>query len=479
MKWETVIGLEIHVQLSTQSKLFSGSSAGYGAEPNTQACAVDIGLPGTLPVLNKEVLQMAIKFGLAVNADIARTTIFERKNYFYPDLPKGYQITQHFHPIIKDGYIDVPLGDDSSKRIKIISAHLEEDAGKLLHENFHGKSGIDLNRAGNPLLEIVSAPDMRSAEEAVAYLKTVHTLVKYLKISDGNMQEGAFRCDANISVRPHGQEKLGVRTEVKNINSFKFVERAIEYEINRQIDILEQKDIVKQESLLYDSDADKTRVMRSKEDVSDYRYFPDPNLLPVEINLVMLERARQDLPELPQEKLQRFINEYKLKQTDADFLTAEREIADYFEAILENSKIDPKVAANWVMGKLSAAVNKTGINIINCPINAEQLGVLLQRIDENVISEKIAKTIFDSMWNNEGTVDEVIEKKGLKQLNDRVALEIMVNDVLKNHSLKAKEYLGGKEKLFGFFVGEVMRISKGKANPQLVHELLTAKLASN
>jgi aspartyl-tRNA(Asn)/glutamyl-tRNA(Gln) amidotransferase subunit B len=476
--WEVVIGLEVHAQLSTQSKIFSGSPTQFGADPNTQASAIDLGFPGVLPVLNKEVITMAIKFGLGANAEIAHKSIFARKNYFYPDLPKGYQISQYEFPIVHGGYLDIQLEDQLTKRIRITRAHLEEDAGKSLHEDFHGLSGIDLNRAGTPLLEIVSEPDLRSAKEAIAYLKTLHTLVRYLNICDGNMQEGSFRCDANVSVRPKGESKLGTRTELKNINSFRFVERAINYEVERQIQILENKGKITQETRLYDPNKNETRPMRSKEEANDYRYFPDPDLLPVVITKELIEQVRIELPELPQQKLQRFISAYGLSAYDASIITSNKEMADYFEAVVEASGHQPKLAANWITGELFAALNKENLEIDATPISSSQLGKLITRITDQTISGKIAKVIFEALWNKEDTdVDVIIEKRGLKQVSDTKAIEKMIDDIIAANPQQLADYRSGKEKLFGFFVGQAMKQSGGKLNPGQLNELLKKKLS--
>lgn len=476
MKWETVIGLEVHVQLKTKSKIFSGASTAYGADPNTQACAIDLGLPGVLPVLNKDAVKMAVKFGLAVKADIAPKSIFARKNYFYPDLPKGYQISQFEIPVVANGHLDIPLGEEI-KRINLTRAHLEEDAGKSLHEDFHGLSGIDLNRAGTPLLEIVSEPEMRSAQEAISYLKTLHSLVKYLGICDGNMQEGSFRCDANVSVRPHGQSEFGTRTEIKNVNSFKFVEKAIEYEVKRQISILESGGEIHQETRLYDSVKNETRSMRAKEEANDYRYFPDPDLLPLEISEEMIEEIRKSLPELPAEKAERFMKEYELSKYDASVLTANKELSEYYEEVTKNSNNEPKLSANWVTGELLANLNKNNLSVEESPIPANQLGKLVARISDKTISGKIAKTIFESLWQSPDDVDKVIEDKGLKQMTDTSAIEKIIDDVINNNPKQLEEYRSGKDKLFAFFVGQVMKASKGKANPSQVNDLLKNKLS--
>ena len=474
MEWETVIGLEIHAQLATNSKIFSGSSTAYGAEPNTQASLVDLGMPGVLPVLNKQAVHFAVTFGLAVDAHIAPRSVFARKNYFYPDLPKGYQISQYELPIVGIGHLDIELEDGSTKRVGITRAHLEEDAGKSLHEDFHGKSGIDLNRAGTPLLEIVSEPDMRSAKEAVAYLKKLHALVRYLGVCDGNMQEGSFRCDANVSVRKPGQP-FGTRAELKNLNSFRFIERAINIEVERQIDIIESGGKVVQETRLYDPDKNETRSMRGKEDANDYRYFPDPDLLPVEITPEFIESVRASLPELPDAKRQRFMTQYGLSPYDADSLTQSREVAEYFEAVTALTN-DAKLTANWMNGDVAAALNRAGLEITAIPVNTEALASLLTRIQDNTISGKIAKEVFDALWNGEGTTDEIIEKKGLKQITDSSAIEGLIDGIIAANPKQVEEYRSGKDKLFGFFVGQAMKASKGKANPEQLNAILKQKL---
>jgi aspartyl-tRNA(Asn)/glutamyl-tRNA(Gln) amidotransferase subunit B len=476
MQWETVIGLEIHTQLATKSKIFSGASTTYGAAPNTQACAVDLGLPGVLPVLNAEVVRMAAMFGLATHSTVAPRSVFARKNYFYPDLPKGYQISQYELPIVHDGYLDIELEDGSGKRIGITRAHLEEDAGKSLHEDFHGMTGIDLNRAGTPLLEIVSEPDMRSAREAVAYMKKIHSLVRYLGISDGNMQEGSFRCDANVSVRPVGQAEFGTRSELKNINSFRFVEQAINYEVERQIMILEGGGKVVQETRLFDPDRYETRSMRSKEEANDYRYFPDPDLLPVELDASFIESVRQSLPELPDARKARCIAEYGLSEYDAGVLTASRELADYFEAVVTSAGGQGKLAANWVMGEFSAALNRDGRDIADSPVSAADLGGLLQRIEDGTISGKLAKQVFQAMWNGAGSADEVIEQQDLQQISDASAIETIIAEVLASSPKQIEQYRDGQTKLLGYFVGQVMKATQGKANPQQVNDLLRKRL---
>jgi aspartyl-tRNA(Asn)/glutamyl-tRNA(Gln) amidotransferase subunit B len=475
MEWETVIGLEIHTQLKTKSKIFSGAATAYGAEPNTQACAVDIALPGVLPVMNKEAARMAVKFGLAIGAKINQTSIFDRKNYFYPDLPKGYQISQLELPIVGEGSITIDV-DGEKKTIGITRAHLEEDAGKSLHEDFHGMTGIDLNRAGTPLIEIVSEPDMRSATEAVAYLKSIHSLVRYLDICDGNMQEGSFRCDANVSVRPKGQKEFGTRAELKNINSFRFVEKAINIEVERQIDILESGGRVIQETRLYDSDKNQTRSMRSKEEANDYRYFPDPDLPKMVLEDELIEAIRAELPELPGARCERFINEYGLSDYDAETLTSSRELADYYEAAVAVLPTQPKLIANWVNGELAAGLNRDNTSIVDSPVPAAHLGQLVARIDDNTISGKIAKEVFEAIWNGEGTADEIIEKRGLKQISDDSAIEPIIDEILANNPNQIEQYKGGNTKLLGFFVGQVMKATQGKANPKQVNELLRKKL---
>jgi aspartyl-tRNA(Asn)/glutamyl-tRNA(Gln) amidotransferase subunit B len=476
MEWEVVIGLEVHAQLSTKSKIFSAASTRFGAEPNSQACAVDLGLPGVLPVLNKEAVEMAIKFGLGANAEIARKSVFARKNYFYPDLPKGYQISQYELPVVGHGYLDIQLDENTCKRIRITRAHLEEDAGKSLHEDFHGLSGIDLNRAGTPLLEIVSEPDMRSAKEAVTYLKTLHSLVRYLEICDGNMQEGSFRCDANVSVRPKGETKFGTRTELKNINSFRYVERAINYEVERQINIIENGGKVVQETRLYDPNKNETRSMRSKEEANDYRYFPDPDLLPLVITDELIEQVRNELPELPQQKRQRFMEQYGLSAYDAGILVSSRDMAQFYEEAVKESGNQPKLAANWIISELLGMLNKDGLEISESPISSAQLGKLVLRIADDTISGKIAKTIFEALWNKEGDVDEIIEKRGLKQVTDAGAIEKLIDEIMAANPQQVADYRAGKDKLFGFFIGQAMKASGGKLNPAQLNELLKKKL---
>ena len=472
--WEPVIGLEIHVQLSTKSKLFSGASTDFGALPNTQACNIDLALPGVLPVLNEEVLRMAIMLGKALNANINSPTAFARKNYFYPDSPKGYQISQMDKPIVEDGYLDIETSK-GKKRIGVTRAHLEEDAGKSLHEDFEGFSGIDLNRAGTPLLEIVSEPDIASPEEAVAYLKSIHSIIRYLDISDGNMAEGSMRCDANVSVRKKGEEILGTRTETKNVNSFRFVEKAIEYEIKRQIHQLESGNTITQETRLYDSQNNTTRPMRSKEFANDYRYFPEPDLLPVKLEKEFIEEVLASMPEMPTQKKERFSTQFNLNEYDADLLSADKDFADFFEEVLEFS-VSPKIAANWIMGELSAELNKENLNIKDTKVSSKMLGQLISRIEDSTISGKIAKDVFTKMWSTGKDVDTIIEEEGLKQVTDDKEIESLIDEVIQNNPEQLKQYQSGKDRLFGFFVGQVMKVSKGKANPQQVNDILKVKL---
>ena len=477
--WEVVIGLEIHAQLATKSKIFSGSATAYGAPPNAQADLVDLAYPGVLPVLNGEAVRMAVKFGLSIGAEVARRSVFARKNYFYPDLPKGYQISQYELPVVKQGKLAVMLDDGTVKTIGVTRAHLEEDAGKSLHEGLPNASGIDLNRAGTPLLEIVSEPDMRSAKEAVAYMKKIHTLVRYLEICDGNMQEGSFRCDANVSVRPRGREKFGTRAEIKNLNSFRFVEKAIHIEVARQIDLLESGGTVLQETRLYDSDKDETRSMRSKEEANDYRYFPDPDLLPVHIDEAFIEAVRATLPELPDEKAARFARDFALSPYDAGVLSASRELGAYFEGVLAGlGSGHAKLAANWVMGELSSALNRDGVDIVFSRVSPVHLSGLLLRIVDATISGKIAKEVFEAMWSEGATADAIIEAKGLKQITDSDAIEGVIDAVLAANPKQLADYRSGKDKLFGFFVGQVMKATEGKANPAQLNELLKAKLGA-
>ena len=474
-EWETVIGLEVHVQLATKSKIFSGASTLFGSAPNTQACNIDLGMPGVLPVLNEEVLKMAIKFGLSINANINSPTQFARKNYFYPDLPKGYQISQLDNPIVEGGGLEITLKDGSKKKIRITRAHLEEDAGKSLHEDFEGLTGIDLNRAGTPLLEIVSEPDLSSPEEAVAYLKKIHSIIRYLEISDGNMAEGSMRCDANVSLRKKGSKKLGTRTETKNVNSFKFVEKAIQHEIRRQMKVLESGKRVTQETRLYDSQLDETRPMRSKEFANDYRYFPEPDLLPVILDEDFIKSVKDLMPELSEEKEKRFIREYKLSDYDANVLSVDPNLSNFFEEVVIRSR-NPKLSANWIMGELSAFLNKENLSILETKVDSINLGNLLSRIEDSTISGKIAKEVFEEMWNSKKSPDEIIEEKGLKQVTDSSEIEKIINQVLEQNQSQLEQYKSGKEKLFGFFVGQVMKASRGKANPEQVNKLLEERL---
>lgn len=476
MTWETVIGLEIHAQLATVSKLFSGAATRYGAEPNTQACLVDLGYPGVLPVLNGAAVTMAVKFGLATGCTIGERSVFARKNYFYPDLPKGYQISQYELPIVFGGTLTIDLEDGTRRTIGITRAHLEEDAGKSLHEDFAGQSGIDLNRAGTPLLEIVSEPDLRSPSEASAYMRKIHSLVRYLEICDGNLEEGSFRCDANVSVRRLGDPKLGTRTELKNLNSFRFIERAIAYEAERQSQLLEDGHHVVQETRLYDPDRNETRPMRSKEEANDYRYFPDPDLLPVAVDSEFIEQVRATLPELPDEKRQRFKEQYELPEYDAAILTAQRPLADYFEAAVRCSHARAKLVANWVIGELTAALNRDGLDIERSRITAESLAKLLDRIEDGTISGTIAKDVFEAMWAGEGTPAEIIERRGLEQITDASSIEKLVAEVLARHTEQVSQYRGGKTQIIGFLVGQVMKASGGKANPQQVNAALRKAL---
>ncbi|MEW6679261.1 MAG: Asp-tRNA(Asn)/Glu-tRNA(Gln) amidotransferase subunit GatB [Pseudomonadota bacterium] len=485
MQWETVIGLEVHTQLTTASKIFSGASTAFGAAPNTQACAVDLALPGVLPVLNKGAVERAIKFGLAIGAKLNRTNLFARKNYFYPDLPKGYQISQFELPIVEGGQIDIQVGEGDkavTKTVRLTRAHLEEDAGKSLHEDFHGMTGIDLNRAGTPLLEIVSEPDMRSAAEAVAYAKALHTLVTWIGICDGNMQEGSFRVDANVSVRPKGQAEFGTRREIKNLNSFRFLEQAINFEVRWQIEQIEDGHKIQQATVLFDPDTGETRMMRSKEDAHDYRYFPDPDLLPVKLDEDQITAIQSEMPELPQAKQARYRTEFGLSAYDAAALTGSRALADYFEAVAAAlPKPDPKLAANWVMGDLSAALNKAEMDLADAPISALQLASLLGRIQDGTLSGKLAKQVFEVMWTEGAqfghSPDAIIEARGLKQMSDSGEVERIIDEVLAANPKSVEEFRAGKEKAFNALVGQVMKATKGKANPAQVNELLRSKLA--
>jgi len=473
--WEVVIGLEIHAQLATKSKIFSGASTAYGAEPNTQTSVVDIALPGVLPVLNKEAVHMAVKFGMAIDAEVADRSVFARKNYFYPDLPKGYQISQFDLPIVGKGSVDIELESGETKTVGVTRAHLEEDAGKSLHEDFAGMTGIDLNRAGTPLLEIVSEPDMRSAKEAVAYMRKIHALVQYIGICDGNMQEGSFRCDANVSVRPKGQKEFGTRAELKNINSFRFVERAINIEVERQIDVIEDGGSVVQETRLYDSVKNETRSMRSKEEANDYRYFPDPDLLPVIITEEYRQQVRAELPELPDQKKKRYVDELGLSAYDAGVITSSLALSSYFEKVAQNTG-DAKLSANWITGELLARLNREEIEIDKSNVDAEAFSLLLARIKDNTISGKIAKDVLDAMWNGDGSADEIIESKGLKQITDTSAIEAYVDEVIAKNPVQFEELKSGKDKMMSFFVGQVMKMSQGKANPAQVNELIRSKM---
>lgn len=480
MNWEVVIGLEVHLQLATESKIFSGAATRFGAEPNTQACAVDLAMPGMLPVLNEQAVRYAVMFGLGIGAEIGLRSVFDRKNYFYPDLPKGYQISQFQEPIVGRGHFDIQLEDGSVRRIGITRAHLEEDAGKSLHEDFHDQTGIDLNRAGTPLLEIVSEPDLRSAEEAVAYLKTLHSLVTSLGISDGNMAEGSMRCDINLSLRPAGSETLGTRAEIKNVNSFRFVEKAIHHEVERQADILESGGKVVQETRLYDADRDETRSMRSKEVANDYRYFPEPDLLPVVIEQSWVDSIRASLPELPAVRRERFIADYGLGAYDATVLAAERPLAEFYEAVAQGCG-DAKIAANWVQVELLGQLNRNDLQLSESPVDAPALAVLLQRILDGSISGKIGKQVFEAMWAGEGDADSIIEARGLRQVSDSSALQAMVAEVIRDNPEQVAQYLAADEarrkKLSGFFVGQIMKLSRGQANPQMVSNLLNEQLA--
>ena len=478
MSWETVIGLEIHAQLATRSKIFSGASTEFGAEPNTQACAVDLGLPGVLPVLNAGVVSMAVRFALATDSSITQRSQFARKNYFYPDLPKGYQISQMALPIVGEGMVTVTLADGTEKNINITRAHLEEDAGKSVHDLFNGSTAIDLNRAGTPLLEIVSEPDMRSAAEAVAYARHIHALVRYIEICDGNMQEGSFRCDANVSVRPSGQSEYGTRAEIKNLNSFRFLERAILFEVERQIDLLESGQQVVQETRLYDADKDETRSMRSKEEANDYRYFPDPDLPPLVVEDAFIADVRANMPELPKARRARFIEALKLTPMDAGAMMSDRETADYFEAVLDGTNVTPKLAANWVNGELAGRLNNENLSIQDSAVGPDRLAQLLTRVEDGTISGKIAKQVFDEMWSSDASADDIIDTKGLKQITDTSAIEAMIDEVIAANPSQVAEYQGGKDKLLSFFVGAVMKASKGKANPGQLNQILKDKLKS-
>ena len=477
MSWEAVIGLEIHVQLATQSKIFSGASTTYGASPNAQACNIDLGLPGVLPVLNERAVELAVRFGLAIGAQINQYSIFDRKNYFYADLPKGYQISQFETPIVGEGTITITPENGRSRTIGITRAHLEEDAGKSVHDLYPGMTAVDLNRTGTPLLEIVSEPDMRSAQEASAYFRQIHTLARYVGICDGNLAEGSMRCDANVSVRPSGQAEFGERTEIKNINSFRFVEQAIEHEIARQIDVLEAGGKIERETRLYDPDKDETRSMRSKELSNDYRYFPDPDLLPLSISEAFIERIRGELPELPDARQERYASTLGLSVADAVAISSDIDRADYFDACLA-AGADAKQSANWMMGELSAYLNKHNASISQSPIAPALLAQLIARIDDGTLSSKTAKTLFDALWGAEpaGNVDELIETLNLAQLSDDGALTKIVDDLIAANPKQFDELRSGKEKMLGFFVGQVMKATQGKANPQQVNQIIRNKL---
>ena len=476
--WEAVIGLEIHTQLATRSKIFSGSSTRYGAPPNSQASLVDLGYPGVLPVLNADAVCMAVKFGLATGCTIARRSVFARKNYFYPDLPKGYQISQYELPIVHGGHLEIVVEGGGTRTIGITRAHLEEDAGKSLHEDFQGLSGIDLNRAGTPLLEIVSEPDLRSAGEAGNYMRAIHTLVRYLGISDGNMQEGSYRCDANVSVRPRGETRLGTRTEIKNLNSFRFVEKAIQLEIDRQIDVLEDGARVVQETRLYDAGRNRTRAMRGKEEANDYRYFPDPDLLPVVIDDALVERLRGEMPELPAARRTRFVEQYGLTAYDADVLTTSPHSADFFESAVSAARsASPKAVSNWLQGELTAILNREAVDVIDSKVTAATLAALVDRVADGTLSGRMGKEVLEAAWHGEGSVDEIIEARGLRQISDSGAIENLVNQVIASHPDQVAQYRNGRTKVIGFLVGQVMKASRGKANPRQVKEMLQSRFS--
>ncbi len=472
MKWETVIGLEVHVQLLTESKIFSATPTRYGAPPNTQAGLIDLGYPGVLPVLNRRAVELAVRLGLAIGATVSRRSVFARKNYFYPDLPKGYQISQYDRPIVQGGALEIPLPEGIVKRIGITRAHLEEDAGKSVHDRFPDATGIDLNRAGTPLLEIVSEPDLRSPAEAVAYLKSLHTLVRYLGISDGNLQEGSFRCDANLSVRPEGETRLGTRTEIKNLNSFRFVEQALRHEADRQAGVLEAGGLVVQETRLYDPDRRETRPLRSKEEAHDYRYFPDPDLLPLVLEESFIERIRSALPELPTAKCERFRSAYGLGPYDAAVLTQSRELADYYESARQAGAPDPKLLANWILSEVLAKLNRDHLEIDAAPVPPSALAQLLIRIADGTLSGPLAKTVFEALWAGEGTVDAIVDARGLRQVSDTAALEQVIEETIASHGPQWREYCAGRDKLLGFFVGQVMQATRGRANPQTLNALI-------
>ena len=478
MSWETVIGLEIHAQLATRSKIFSGASTAFGAAPNAQACAVDLGMPGVLPVLNAEAVRLAVKFGLAVDAQIAERCVFARKNYFYPDLPKGYQISQYERPIVQGGHVWLEPDEGERLRVGITRAHLEEDAGKSIHDAYQGMSGIDLNRAGTPLLEIVSEPDMRSARQAVAYMRKIHSIVRYLGICDGNMQEGSFRCDANVSIRRPGEQALGIRTETKNLNSFRFVEQAIDYEVARQIEVLESGARVIQETRLYDPERHQTRAMRGKEEANDYRYFPDPDLLPVAVDAAFIAAVRSELPELAEARMARFITAYALTREQASFLTASRDVADYFEDTVRAGNGNARAAANWLMGEMSAALNRSEIDIAQAPVSAHALAVIIERIDDGTLSASMARQVFEAVWSGEGAPDAVIEARGLKQVTDAGAIESIVDRVIAANADQVAQFRAGKHKVLGYLVGQVMKASGGALDPKQVNALMREKLGT-
>ena len=482
MSWETVMGLEVHLQLATASKIFSGAANKFGADPNSQACAVDLGMPGMLPVLNEQAVRYAVMFGLGIDARIGKRSIFDRKNYFYPDLPKGYQVSQFFEPIVCEGVFQVPLSDGSLFSIRITRAHLEEDAGKSVHDRFPGQTGVDLNRAGTPLLEIVTEPDFRTAEQAVAYLKALHSLVTYLGISDGNMAEGSMRCDINLSLRPTGSDSYGTRTEIKNVNSFRFVEKAIAAETARQQELLEDGVSIVQETRLYDADRDETRSMRSKEVANDYRYFPEPDLLPIVLTDDYIDSVRQALPELPAAKRERFIAQYQLSDYDAALLVSSPDMAAYFEKAVTLCD-EPKAIANWMLGDLSAALNKEGIPVSKSPVEPQNLAGLVARITDGTLSSKLGKQVFEALWQGEGSADQIIEARGLRQVSDTGALEKLVADVMSENQDQVAQYRAAdsskQKKLIGFFVGQIMKASKGQANPQLINKILTEALDSD
>jgi len=473
--WDPVIGLEIHVQLSTKSKIFSSASTNFGAKQNTQACAVDLGLPGVLPVLNEQAVFMAIKLGLAIGGKISNNSIFARKNYFYPDLPKGYQISQYEIPIVLGGSVNIEF-ENKIKKINITRAHLEEDAGKSIHDLYENESAIDLNRAGTPLIEIVSEPEMTSANEAVQYLKKIHSLIKYLNISDGNMEEGSFRCDANISLKKSGSKTLGTRAEIKNINSFKFVENAINFEINRQSQILNDGGVIIQETRLYNSSKNETKSMRSKEEANDYRYFPDPDLLPVSISKKLIEEIKNSMPEFPENKKKRFMSQYGLSDYDTSILIADRELSEFFEKVLDKKELNPKLTANWIITEILALAKKSGLDVRDYPITSEDLAILLAYIKDGIISSKQAKEVFERMWMNKEKPQEIIENEGLEQISDLEELNKIVDNIIKNNYKSVEDYQSGKTKLLSFFVGQVMKETQGKANPKIVNELLKGKL---